>query len=55
MFHQYQLLNTNVNRKKGTNSNNTALVANIFDNKRKYNIQSAIYGSSAQDFQKKWF
>ena len=29
------LLNTNLNRKKGANSNNTALVANIFDNKRK--------------------
>ena len=47
------LLNTNVNRKKGANSNNTALVANIFDNKRKYNIQSAIYGSSAPRFSEK--
>ena len=47
------VLNTNINRKNGLNGNNTALVANIFDNKRKYNIQSAIYGSYAPRFSEK--
>ena len=47
------VLNTNINRKNGLNGNNTALVANIFDNKRKHNIQSAIYGSYAPRFSEK--
>ncbi len=47
------VLNTNINRKNGLNGNNTALVADIFDNKRKYNIQSAIYGSYAPIFSEK--
>ena len=47
------LLNTNINRQNGFNGNNIAFVSNIFDNKRKYNIQSAIYGSYAPRFSEK--
>ena len=50
-YSTFSFLNTNVNRGSDfINSNNSALVINLFDNKRKFNFNASVFQSNSKSF-----
>jgi hypothetical protein len=50
-YSTFSFLNTNVNRGNDfNNSNNSALVINLFDNKRKFNFSASVFQSNSKSF-----
>ena len=50
-YSTFSFLNTNVNRKSDfNNSNNSALVIDLFDNKRKFNFNASVFQSNSKSF-----
>ena len=50
-YSTFSFLNTNVNRGSDfNNSNNSALVINLFDNKRKFNFNASVFQSNSKSF-----
>ena len=50
-YSTFSFLNTNVNRESDfNNSNNSALVIDLFDNKRKFNFNASVFQSNSKSF-----